>query len=329
MVKRGINKSTRQNKPPRKNIKSSGKWSRKEIERLSKIISQSLLSQYIETIQQTQKRIQESFAIPAVRLAEQRSQITAAAEEINKSLTASMEPVVKRLQEQQQIFTQLFETASRIRERHERACEAFRESGWFFAPSLNDMPVPAFDNAIRSFYEGDKDAVTSLLINYYSKNNHEKLEQTVESWVNNPLFASRMQIIRDALEVHKKGKYTLTIPTLLPLTEGIAREFLLQEGINDWPRESTSGRRLIPEAVRQGTENSYFSISSADVLIWWIQNVAFEDTRNLEVRGPNFGVLNRHNVLHGFQLDYANEDDSLRLFLTLDGLFALKHTKRA
>ena len=52
------------------------------------------------------------------------------------------------------------------------------------------------------------------------------LNRVVRSWWSNPYMEKRKRTVRAAINAHKNRQYELTIPTLLPLIDGLAAEIV-------------------------------------------------------------------------------------------------------
>ncbi len=102
--------------------------------------------------------------------------------------------------------------------------EAFQAAGWPLAPSI---PLKLM-NEVRELHQaGQATDATMIILSCYHANDFERLVYMVERWTTYPLMASRMLIIRDALEAHRQQKYTLSLPALLPQIEGVLMDYLV------------------------------------------------------------------------------------------------------
>lgn len=169
--------------------------------------------------------------------------------------------------------------------------------------------------------------IEQVFVDYCSADNHEILKRMVLSWFDSPFFDKRKVIIEDALDAHISGKFTLSIPTLLPQVEGI-----LSSKTN---RTAGSVGRLLKNAIEHNSlgETRTFDTLEDDLLIAlatdpflfkghigeffssekyaeWLMRQGIENT-----------PLNRDAMLHGIQIDYATEINSLRVFFLLDSIY--------
>ena len=143
-----------------------------------------------------------------------------------------------------------------------------------------------------------------------------------------------MGIIYDALEAHVNGKYTLSVPTLLPHIEGIATEIVEKYNLPKLDKP------LIYRAKPYGKdgEKTYASrvfahvgISALDFeewvavesLLYYLEGTMYQSPRRRGKKLKDFAtkdILNRHSILHGTHTKYATPMNSLKCFLALDVL---------
>lgn len=201
------------------------------------------------------------------------------------------------------------------------AAEAFKEAGWPIAPS---MPKQLKGRVVELHKQGKTRYASQTIMGYYRRNNHQNLVSTVEGWQNHPLFAPCMHIMRDALEAHCNGNYTLSIPSLLPQIEGILNDYVRVNNLN-----AKFGKiARVYEAVI-GDLGEYGLLSTwviANTLLYQLQSstyvyTSFESELAKSVQTRN---TTRHTVLHGIAISYNRPANSLRVFLILDALTALK-----
>ena len=199
----------------------------------------------------------------------------------------------------------------------------FQQAGFWISPS---MPMTILREAKHLQDQGalTPSTLKDVILTYYRQDNWEPLQDMVVGWQGDDLFARRMPIIRDALEAHIAGKYTLSVPALLPQVEGIA------SGIVGLPPGKS--KRVVTGAVE--TElGDFLAPVARDALVSFVTGMlypgvdfgAFDEW--LEMKGwQSPEALHRHAILHGAQVEYASEENSLRAFLLLDALAsALRH----
>lgn len=129
-------------------------------------------------------------------------------------------------------LTKIIDFAESIRKYKEVEKSVLIESGWFICPSLYPVPVNWISKAVHAYRAGKRDSVTNLMKGIYGNKDWKYLEKTINEWSSHRFFnKQRMKIIRDALDAHKRKQYTLSIPSLLPIIEGISGDFCEEQKI--------------------------------------------------------------------------------------------------
>jgi len=215
----------------------------------------------------------------------------------------------------------------------ERFAAAFGESDLWLAPSMSRAFV---DKIVRLHSEGKRQVIPSVVARYYKKSDCAVLRRAVARWESNPYFLPRMQIIKDALEAHISGKYTLTIPALLPHIEGIASEIVEQYGLRPLEPITEGGAKTYPSTAFGHVPASAFTFSedvAVDGLLRYLEGTLYLYMGQGFKKLPEFlerkSRINRHAILHGFQTNYASSMNSLRVFLALDVLSLLNPGKKS
>ena len=203
----------------------------------------------------------------------------------------------------------------------------FTECGLWLTPSMTPDLVMI---VVERYEQGRKRTIPAVIDGFYRQNNWGILRGAVKRWESYEFFAPRMPIFYDALEAHIDKKWTLTIPALIPHIEGIAGEILLANKL------SLSKDAIIVSKGQKTYPSSLFGKLRADTvtptmdvvissLLYYLEGTLYEykDFRDYpKVR--RLSTLNRHAIMHGYQVNYASRLNSLRCFLALDSLSMLK-----
>lgn len=224
--------------------------------------------------------------------------------------------VIQVLFEQQGTFKKLFEAI----EHEKNAVEAFQAAGWPIAPS---MPRSLIRRVVELHSQGKSAYASQTILGYYRRENHAHLVEVLENWRQYPLFQPRMHILEDAFWAHRQGKYTLSVPVLITQIEGIMWEYVAVNKLED----SVNGIKQLYSAVVGDTEDyAFIQWSMAETLLFQLNNNVYSSTRLQEEikRSISKRKKNRHTISHGVNPAYNQEHHSLRLFLLLDALSALK-----
>lgn len=268
--------------------------------------------------------------------------------ELSQAITESMQPFVESIQaiakstqpfvESIQAITQPLVESTRLlsesMERRRRIIQAFQACDLWPVPSMKGLT----DKIVQLYDDGKKQVIPSVVSRYYKKNDHAILRKAVSRWEDNSFFRPRMGIIYDALETHINGKYTLSIPTLLPHIEGIARRIVETYNL---PERSKLKDPLICREVHCGKKGAitwpsaifgevaigdFTGWIAAESLLYFLEGTLYisqgDFQKNLD-RLERESRLNRHSILHGIQIKYATPMNSLRCFLVLDALSSL------
>jgi hypothetical protein len=203
----------------------------------------------------------------------------------------------------------------------------FTECGLWLTPSMTPGLVLV---VIERYEQGRKRTIPAVIDGFYRQNNWRVLRDAVKRWESYEFFVPRMPIFYDALEAHINKKWTLTVPTLIPHIEGIAGEILLANKLvlSKDAIILTQGQKTYPSSLfgklraDKVTPTMDVIISS---LLYYLEGTLYEykDFKDFpKIR--RLKTLNRHAVMHGYQINYATRLNSLRCFLALDSLSMLK-----
>ena len=191
-----------------------------------------------------------------------------------------------------------------------KVSKALAQGGWIgLERHFYDSEACAALRVCRT--EGEA-AMNEAILAHFSAENSARLVDIVNTWDAVPYLHARQAIVRDALSAHRAGQFTLSIPALLPLAEGLSAEVLGVEKTNavqllalDWnAREKHLDARLSCELV---------------------QNVIYKKCTFGKDPIP---YLNRHGILHGRDPNYDSELNSARVFLLVDTIADLWNAKQ-
>ncbi|MCK4351814.1 hypothetical protein KAW65_00210 [candidate division WOR-3 bacterium] len=199
-----------------------------------------------------------------------------------------------------------------------------KRNKWIITPSLTMRLL----NKI-AFAKSGKE-IDNLFVTHFKNNNYSNLIELVKKWESNSLFKSRINLIDESLELHKKEYFSGAVTLLLPQVEGIAREFLNQCG-----KKVRGVLKTIEKAIEKGLQkDKEVELGSlyVDCLLAFVQEVGYKDfgreKQSDKTLLENKSRFNRHAILHGFITDFGTEANSLRTFLLLDALSHLRHPSR-
>jgi len=164
---------------------------------------------------------------------------------------------------------------------------------------------------LRLGREGKADQIDTYLCAFFNENDRARLRAKIETWFEVPYLSERRQIILDSLDAHRGGKWTLSIPGLLPLVDGIVRSFRNQR----LRRSKNPSRAMHLDTFAEYYRKKQPRLFGASFASFVRKHMFAKFDFNNE--GPPSSI-NRHGNLHGEICDYATEANSLRVFLLLD-----------
>lgn len=276
-------------------------------------IDTSVLEDAMQIVQ-----IANSIQSDIERLTEQFKDVFQGLDEVLKRYTADFAAVALAVQNIASFgaFRQFFE----ITQAEKTTVEAFRAAGWPIAPS---MPRELRMRVVQLHRQGKSRYASQSILGYYRRNNFENLYSMVSSWEGHYLFQSRMHIVRDAVDAHVDGKYTLSVPALLPLVEGCLTDYVRS---NTLPARLGKIRDVYTAAIGDPMDYGLAEWAIVQTLLYQLQmNIYdFTDFESELERVASRRKANRHTILHGITPKYDKESHSLRVLLLLDAITALR-----
>ena len=184
----------------------------------------------------------------------------------------------------------------------------FEEADFWVAPSMSHSLL---DQLLYDHEQGQLDAASlqQVIVEEYRRDHYDLLRIAVESWRDNDPFSARMPIIEDALQAHIDGKFTLSVPALLPHIEGIVCEIL-----------GSDAQLAMQEKAEQAIKDNYPQLAPIAEVQAILRHLGGLYANFVPLAYQQGSPLNRHAILHGVELNYARVENSLRVFLILDVL---------
>jgi hypothetical protein len=250
-----------------------------------------LSAEYLQGLERVQRTIREGVAGYATY-----------AEVFQESLEKSVLPLAEFVASAYQRQLELLSARER------RMREALVEMGWWFPPSASRA---ALHRVGELALDGDKRAVRREMLKLARG---REMSQMIARWLEVPVFRDRERFIRDGLRDHRDGRYRVSVPTLLPLLEGIAIAEFDPGSRESGPRTAVMGAAA---SYRQSLEGAIVDTVS---FLWSRMEFAEEK--------PSSRRLNRHFILHGRSTGYGTEENSARVLFALDQLYSLVAARR-
>jgi len=214
---------------------------------------------------------------------------------------------------------EFFERLQRELDYENETSQAFKQSKWPLSPSI---PKEHRAKVVILHRQGKSCFTGNVIRGYFLKKDHKHTKSMVSSWEAHPLFSSRMDIIKDALEAHCSGKYTLSVPAFLPMIEGILTEYLFEKKM---PVKYGKAEAVATTAVGDLNEYPLSSWSIAQTLLYILHNSFYIWTNfDEEIKKPmRHRGVSRHTIAHGISANYNTYSQSLKLLLLLDAVFII------
>ncbi|MFH1801021.1 MAG: hypothetical protein ABH891_09305 [Candidatus Omnitrophota bacterium] len=174
------------------------------------------------------------------------------------------------------------------------------------------------------FYAGTPKQILELIDNKKEEELEEFLKSFARSriaWLHSSIqayYPSREKIVKDAINAHNNGAYALSVPVFLAQADGISHE-VLHGSIYSGQKE-----KKITSVIKNKIEAMKIKENSI-MATWFILlvngtsiGVSTKERDRLKAKLELYGPLNRHGVMHGLDLDYATEANSLRSMMVLE-----------
>ncbi len=207
--------------------------------------------------------------------------------DLQKNMAALVEQLAKANAEYEKVETEAF--------------EVLRRGGWLGME--RHLTGPQVRTILSIAKTRGETVASNALKNYFGADDHALLISMSETWLGIPYFKRREQIVRDAMAAHRAGQYTLTIPALLPLAEGLSAEIV-----------GKVGSQNVAKAVARQWKAREKEIW-AELYSYVVIHVIYKTYDFARDQAP---YLNRNGILHGRVPDYGTELNSLRVFLFVD-----------
>jgi hypothetical protein len=286
--------------------------------------SENTFPSVTNSVQQTQ----EIYNSPVFKGVKAQIQL---ANNLNERMNQSYQPIFKSLERVQETTKLILETVKNLEESISLTCDYMGKAAkvmetchWFL---LYDLPVSAYVEIVEHEGELNEETLSREIVEFYNCDECKLLSQVVNAW-KVPQFQDRMEVFKDALWAHKRGCYTLTVPTLVLHVEGIIRDFMesnhdctsymfkkVKEEFKKKIKKLDSvpkDQKPTPDDIRQ--IRNYHNLRILEDTVY----------KNFDpAREPEPDWINRHAITHRCSLKYTNVKFSTWLFLLLDMIHSM------
>jgi len=239
------------------------------------------------------------------RLLENLEPFRARSLEIHRKLFEEMHPfLTKSLQLQRRLFEEteplraaFLRNATRGRQTYSHQLKTLAQNGWFI--SVWNTPLAWLNPLVTLFTTGQKERANHRLRIHFNQQADGIEADLVKT------YPKRRVILRKAFRAHRNRDYELCIPVFLAQADGIAREITGIDTLSVYSRSDSKLKRL-----KQFVDSIVIDELQRDVL----ELVLMAMPLNVSTGDPILvkRVLNRHEVLHGIETNYASATNSCR-----------------
>lgn len=165
-------------------------------------------------------------------------------------------------------------------------------------------------DVMRQLYEmhkmGKDNEVKQLLLQ--ASKDKEYLDRFNGEMNASELFKPRIAIIQDAINAHKAGKYSLSIPVFLAQIEGVLWDYAEKQSIATGTEitKKSGSKAKVTSAKPLVKDTRLRELISENVANYFLERVYTKDLR--------------HSVLHGRNIGYNREENSMNLLLFIRAL---------
>jgi hypothetical protein len=200
----------------------------------------------------------------------------------------------------------LIDAQNNYKEREKQYVYVLAKCGW---PPLWDIPIHYIRKINKTYEEMDFDDfsiyINKWILDFYTA---EVFDSMIERWTTVEIIKKRLHILKDVIKAHLNKDYTLSIPTLLPQIEGTLRDY-------DYNGKQISKKTLsgFIDLLLQD-KDEYIPVKGL------IVDELYEHFKWGDEKSP---ALSRHAILHGSDVSYNTEINSLRVILIYDMIVEL------
>ncbi len=151
-----------------------------------------------------------------------------------------------------------------------------------------------------------RDRIETAMVNWHDE---AYIKQMLLGWDKSPLLKPRMHILMPAVQAHMRHEYVLSVPAMLSQIEGIIADGLAFTGWMTGKQFEAQVESLLHEALIIKNKNK-------SIREFVTTNLMVPFFHGEPVKSP----LSRHAILHGADLLYGTEPNSLKLVLFIENL---------
>lgn len=204
---------------------------------------------------------------------------------------------------------------SRVKEDARPVRDYLADRGWYLP--AGELDIGAFSRFRHFISESRNDEIEEFMQDFTRSRIDEILAKVRQHWPN------RFPFLHDSFEAHRQHKYTLSVPVILAQADGISYDVLNETFFGKRYGKPKTGKALDNLLSRHMILGRLWPLGETDqILLESLREPSsvLEDTKDIDERRheePEYGPLNRHGVLHGRDVKYDTEPNSLRAILLI------------
>lgn len=208
------------------------------------------------------------------------------------------------------------ETVHAFQKNEKQMLKNMEKAGWIVIPH---WPLRLYvDLAVDAGQDKRHSRATRLITEYYSSAEEENIWDHYDLWMHSKLFLPWKRHLKEAIEAHYERKYSLSIPTLLLVADGICAEAV--DGSRNKKGKGTKfkqfaqafGHRFPSREEKARLVNAFL----ADLVLTIPHGIK---------KKPRSGRLFRNGIFHGKLPKYNSKQNSCRALMLLDLIYSLLH----
>ncbi len=197
------------------------------------------------------------------------------------------------------------ELINQLNTRLEKFYEMMRELGW---PPHGEMNVAEAKRIVEADII-EKEELENMINDYYlRKFNVEVVSSFLVKWKENKIIEKRIPILEQAISAHISGNYFLSVCVLLSQLEGIIAYSESHTG-------QMRGSQMLGYLDKAIPENDAYDFGYA-YKKFFIDKIYCGFKHGERIGSP----ISRHAILHGADVDFGTEVNSLKAILIFDNL---------
>jgi hypothetical protein len=196
-----------------------------------------------------------------------------------------------------------------------RVCQHLLAMGWY-------LPEPASADAvceIDALIADDHDHVDRYMSDL-SRSSLASLAERVGAY-----WPERQPVVRDCVEAHGRCQYNLSIPVLLAQADGVLVEIVELEFFSASEKKRRDALAQLIDDVGQTSQHAlYDSLHTLAGLSSVAESTRSPEWKQKAEADPSHASFNRHLILHGKDVEYGTEVNSLKAALILEYLVSFR-----